>query len=352
MRRALRFVAIGTLAVVVLIAALAGGFYLWAVGKRDARLAATYDIARHEFPIPFPLTEAEKDALRNEMRLAAQAADPASDPVPGGAKADPLAGADLDQRALDAAVTRGKHLVEARYACGFCHGSDFGGGVMIEDALIGTVKAPNLTAGEGSVIATYTAGDWDRKVRHGVNPAGHPGFMPSIDYFAMSDRELSDIVAYLRSLPPIDRTVPPVVFGPLGTILVATGEYRMSADIHPDHSAPHVVEPPPEGPTPEFGSHIAGVCTGCHRTDFSGGPIKGGPPDWPPAANLTPHEQGLASWTYDDFVRLMRTGIRPDGTPTRVPMAEAIPLGNAMTEVELQALWAHFQSLPPLTDGT
>jgi mono/diheme cytochrome c family protein len=353
MRRVLRILAIGTLVVVVLIAALAGGFYLWAVGKRDARLAATYDIPHHEFPIPFPLTDVEKEALRSEMRLTSQAgAEPAGSPEPGSPEPDPLATVDLDQRALDAAIVRGKHLLEARYACGFCHGSDLGGGLMIEDALIGTVKAPNLTTGEGSVTATYTAADWDRKVRHGVNPAGHPGFMPSVDYFVMSDRELSDIVAYIRSLPPIDRSVPPVVFGPLGTILVATGEFQMSADIHPDHAAPHEVEPPPEGPTPEFGRHLAGICTGCHRADFAGGPIKGGPPDWPPAANLTPHEQGLASWTYEDFVKLLRTGLRPDGTPTRVPMAEAIPLGNAMTEIELQALWAHFQSLPALPDGT
>jgi len=353
MRRALRILAIGTLAVVVLIAALAGGFYLWAVGKRDARLAATYEVPPHGFPIPFPLSEAEKEALRTEMRLTAPAGgEPPPEVAPGAPEADPLAGVDLEKLALDRADARGKHLLEARYACLFCHGSDLGGGTMIEDAAIGTVKAPNLTTGPGSVTATYTPSDWDRKVRHGVNPAGHPGFMPSLDYFKMSDRELSDIVVYIRSRPPIDRTVPPVVFGPLGTVLVATGKFVLSADIHPDHTAPHAVEPPPEGPTAEFGSHLAGICTGCHRADFSGGPIAGGPPDWPPAKNLTPDDDGLKAWTYDDFVKLLRTGIRPDGTPTRVPMAEAIPLGNAMTEVELQALWAHFQSLPPLPTGT
>ncbi len=353
MRRAVRFLAIGTLALVFLIAALAGGFYLWATGKRDARLAATYEIPPHEFPIPFPLTDAEKEALRTEMRLTAPARGaPPPPPEPGKPEADPLAGVDLEKLAMERAAARGTHLLEARYACGFCHGSDLGGGTMLEDAMIGTIHGPNLTLGNGSVTATYTAADWDRKVRHGVNPAGHPGFMPSLDYFQMSDRELSDIVVYVRSLPPIDRTVAPVVYGPLGTVLVATGRFQMSADIHPDHAAAHAVEPPPEEPTAEFGRHLAGICTGCHRADFSGGPITGGPPDWPPAANLTAHEEGIKAWTYDDFVKLLRTGIRPDGTPTRVPMAEAIPLGNAMTEVELQALWAHFQSLPPLPDGT
>jgi len=353
MRRALRILAIGTLAVVSLIAASAGGFYLWAVGRRDARLAGAYEVPPHGFPIPFPLTEAEKDALRTELRLTAPAGGetpPAMEP--GAPEPDPLAGADLEKLAMDRAVARGKHLLEARYACLLCHGSDLGGGTMIEDAMVGTVKAPNLTTGHGSATATYTAVDWDRKVRHGVNPAGHPGMMPSVDYFGMSDRELSDLVAYIRSLPPVDRVAPPIAFGPLGTVLVATGKFRMSADLHPDHAAPHAVEPPPEGPTAEFGHHLAGICVGCHRADFVGGPIAGGPPDWPPAANLTPHEEGLRAWSYADFVTLLRTGIRPDGIATRVPMAEAIPLANAMTEVELQALWAHFQSLPPLPDGT
>jgi cytochrome c553 len=256
----------------------------------------------------------------------------------------------LDQLARERAAARGKHIAEARYACGFCHGSDFGGGTMIDDPQIGTILGPNLTTGNGSVTAEYTAVDWDRKVRHGVNRAGHPGFMPSIDYFKMSDQELSDLVTYIRSLPPVDRVMQ--TYGPLGTVLTATGQFRFSVNLHPGHDQPHLAVPPPEAPNAEFGGHVAGVCTGCHRPHFDGGPIKGGPPDWPPAANLTLHEQGLAAWTYEDYTKLLRTGIRPDGTPTRVPMAEAIPLGNAMTEVEMQALWAYLQSLPPLPDGT
>jgi mono/diheme cytochrome c family protein len=303
-----RLLAIGTSIVVVLLVALAGGFYLWAVARSDAQLARVFDIPSHDFPLPSPLSDAE-------------------------------------------AVARGRHLAEARYACGFCHGSDFGGGVMIDDALMGTFKGPNLTTGSGSVTAGYTAGDWDRKVRHGVNREGRPGVMPSVDYFRMSDQELGDLVSYIRSLPPIDRVVPPVTYGPLGRVLAATGQFRYSVDLHPGHDAPHVVEPPAAGPTPEFGGHIAGVCTGCHRQTFEGGPVQGGPPDWPPARNLTPHESGLKSWTYEDFVKLMRVGLRPDGTPTRVPMAEVLPLGNAMTDVEMQALWAYFGSLPPLPDG-
>ena len=108
-----------------------------------------------------------------------------------------------------AAVARGKHLVEARYGCTVCHGSDLAGGVMIDDPAIGSVLGPNLTQGKGGRTAGYTMADWDRIVRHGVKPDGSPAVMPSEDFFKMSDAELSDIVAYVRARPAVDAEVAP-----------------------------------------------------------------------------------------------------------------------------------------------
>ena len=31
------------------------------------------------------------------------------------------------------------------------------------------------------------------------------------------------------------------------------------------------------------GKHLVQVCTGCHRSNLSGGPVPGGDPKWPPA---------------------------------------------------------------------
>ena len=249
-----------------------------------------------------------------------------------------------------AAVARGAHLVEARYGCIECHGADFGGGTMIDDPLIGSLRGPNLTLGRGGVTAGYTAADWDRKVRHGVRPDGRSGWMPSDDYVRMSDRELGDIVTYLRSLPPVDREVPPVHFGPLGKVLVATGQLPIAAARIPtvDH---HPAEPPATADTVDFGDHLLAVCTGCHRANLEGGPIPGGAPDWRPAANLSPHADGLAAWTRDDFVRAMRTGVRPDGSAFGVPMAMMVPYGARSTDTELHAMWTALQARPAVPDG-
>lgn len=248
------------------------------------------------------------------------------------------------------AAARGRHLVEARYACVECHGDDFGGGTMIDDPLVGRFFGPNLTTGAGSRTLSYSAADWDHIVRHGVKPDGSPAVMPSADFAGMSDRELSDIVSYIRTLPPVDRTMPAPEPGPLGDVLVATGQFRYSADLVPDHGAAHVVEPPGAG-SPAFGAHLAQVCTGCHGPGLAGGPIPGGDPSWPPAANLTPGPDGLAGWTEADFRRALREGVAKDGRHLRSPMDGITRYGRAMTEAELDALWAYVSAVPAVADA-
>src|SRR5262249_40250051 len=140
-----------------------------------------------------------------------------------GAPADnPFAGVDLQALALERAIKRGRHLVDSRASCDGCHGKDFGGEAIIDVAVPGPWGAPDLTSGEGSVTRGFTANDWDRAVRHGVRRNGQSSSMPSGDFTNLSDHELSDIVAYIRSLPPVNRDKGPVKFGPVFAFLIAT----------------------------------------------------------------------------------------------------------------------------------
>ncbi|MFZ5476439.1 MAG: c-type cytochrome [Myxococcota bacterium] len=328
----------------------AGGTYAWATSARDAVLAQTYETHRVDFPIPFPLTETELAELRaQKLAEAAPPADPnapatatdaAAEPV-----ADPLAGTDLDAIARERAIARGKHLVESRYVCIECHGADFGGGTMIDDPAVGRLLGANLTTGKGSRTLSYTASDWDRMVRHGVKPDGKASPMPSKDFFAVSDRELSDIVTYIRSLPPVDKESPEMEYGPVLTMLLATGQVGISAQELPDHQKAHAVDPPAEAVDATFGQHVIQVCTGCHGADLAGGPIVGAPPDWPPASNLTP--AGLKDWKFEDFEKTMKSGTRPDGTPLKPPMDGMARYAAKMSDTELRAMWTYLGTLPP-----
>jgi cytochrome c553 len=334
-----RKVAIGVGGLLGVLVLCGVGGYVWASSAANTKLTAVHDVHRVDFPIPFPLTEAEVAALRKERASTAKAK-----------TADPLAGVDLNAIANERAVARGSHLVNALYGCGECHGANFGGGTMVDDPAIGRLLGPNLTLGTGSRTLKYTAADWDRMVRHGVKPNGQGSPMPSADFFAMSDRELSDVVSYIRSLPPVNNEVPPIAVGPLGKVLVATGELQLSADKHPtNHVINHITVPPAEVANATFGKHLAGVCSGCHGPQFAGGKINGGPPDWPPAANLTP--TGLAGWTFDDFSRALKEGKSKSGVALREPMASMPKFAKNMTDVELQALWAFIKDLPPQPMG-
>lgn len=125
----------------------------------------------------------------------------------------------------------------------------------------------------------------------------------------------------------------------------------MFADMMEDHHGSHATEPPATEVSLEFGRHLAAVCTGCHGLAFTGGPIAGGDPSWVPAANLTPHQEGLAGWSYADFRRAMVEAVRPDGAPIREPMSLVTPFAVQMTEVEMEALWLYLTSLDPRPYG-
>ena len=306
---------------VTLVLAL-GGIYLWASAKSSSLMDRTIETHTVDFAIPFPLS----GEARAELALTEEEA---------------------RSLALEQAVERGRHLIEARYGCIDCHGGDLSGGVMMDALPLARLFGPNLTSGRGSRTGGYGPADWDRIVRHGVRADGRPATMPSGDFQRMSDQELSDIVSYILSLPAVDNEMPPVVLGRFGKVLVATGQLPLSADLIESHHEEHPRMPPATEVSLEFGRHLAAVCTGCHGADFAGGPIAGGDPSWPPAGNLTPHEEGLGPWSYPDFLTAMRQGQRPDGSSLRDPMTSVIPAAQRMTGVELQALWTYLRSLAP-----
>ena len=301
----------------------------------SSRYQKMWTVHDASFAIPFPLSEGELASLKRE-RIAA-----------GAKAADPLAGVDLAAAARDSAIARGAHLVNSRVACTGCHGPDLGGNVIIDVPIVGYWAAPNLTAGQGSVTRGFTAHEWDMAVRHGVRHTGHSSSMPSADLANLADHELSDIVAYVLSLPPVERRMPPVRLGPVFSMVTALDPNTLSA-FRLDHQKPHAVEPPAQRPTPELGQHIAQVCRGCHGDHLSGGKVPGDP-SMPLVANITPDESGLKAWTEADFMRAMRDGKRPDGSD----LASAMPWKTygQMEDVELQALWAYLRTVPPMPKG-
>lgn len=250
----------------------------------------------------------------------------------------------------EASVEEGRRQTTIRgCAASDCHGSDFGGGILLDDPLIGHIYGPNLTSGEGSATAGYSTEDWVRSIRHGVDPDGRALIiMPSSNFTNLSDEDLGRIIAYIQSAPPVDHTQMESRLGPVGYLLLLSDQAPLpilSAEVI-DHNVM-----PPKRVVPEvsadFGEYMITVCMDCHRKDLSGGPIPGSLPGEPPAANLTPGGN-LAHWTYEGFANTLRTGVTPDGKvldPSVMPWTVALE----MTDTELEAMWVYLNSLPPVT---
>jgi cytochrome c553 len=242
-------------------------------------------------------------------------------------------------------IAEGERLASIR-GCTDCHDSDLGGKVMIADPAVGTIYASNLTSGEGGVGQYYTDTDYLRAIRHGVDANGRGLLiMPSTEFFILSDDDTQALIAYIKSLPPVDRVQPEPAVGPLGRVLFTLGQLPPLAAEIIDHDAPRP-SAPKATVNEEFGSYVATSCIGCHGQDFAGGPIPGAPPDTPQSANLTP-SGNLGNWTQEEFVTTMRSGVTPEGK-TLDPSFMPWPIANAMTDVELQALWTYLSSLEPV----
>lgn len=231
----------------------------------------------------------------------------------------------------------GEHLV-ATYGCADCHGENLGGTMFLDGMPFARVAAPNLTSGRAD--GGLSDEQWELAVRHGIGTDGRGLFiMPSQEYVYLSDRDLGDIVAYVRTLPPVTDELPQREFGPVGRTLVTLGRVRLApALMHDD--ARHL--PAPEkAPTQEFGYYLTRLCTGCHGMDLAGG--QPGDPEAPPAPNLTP-AGNLGSWTFEQFEHAMRTGVTPDGRQLNPQYMPWTAIGNA-TDTELRAIWEYLAAL-------
>ncbi len=254
------------------------------------------------------------------------------------------------ERSDAAAVERGAYLFRSR-GCTDCHGRNGAGRTFVDDGKGLHLHAPNITPARGTVVASYRMDDWDRSIRHGVAPGGRPlMIMPSEDYNRLTNADFAALVAYLRQMPPAEGGGAEVRLPMVVRALYGAGVVRDAAE-KIDHSlAPST--PVAEAASVEHGAYVANACIGCHGAGLAGGRIPGAPPEWPPAANLTPGE-GSALVRYADaksFVAMMRSGLRPDGSAVSTVM----PFGalSEMSDVDLEAIYLHLKQLAPRAAGS
>ncbi|MCL4274337.1 MAG: c-type cytochrome [Anaerolineales bacterium] len=249
----------------------------------------------------------------------------------------------------EASLELGKHRVES--LCAGCHGPDLGGVEnWFDSPPLGIIDSANLTSGKGGIGATYTDQDFVSAIRHGIDSQGKPIFMPAVAATAyLSNEELGAIIAYIRTLPPVDRELKGERLSPVAKILLTAG---MLGDL-PVEAVPHetAITAPPAGASVEYGKYMVDThdCRVCHGPNLNGGPFPD--PTIPVISpNITPGGS-IANWTEEDFINTIRTGIKPDGygmNPSLMPWKDHAKFYDH----ELQAIYLYLKSLDALPQYT
>jgi len=240
-----------------------------------------------------------------------------------------------------ASVARGKYIYEKLSICGECHDKDLGGKVVQESFVMGRLVAPNLTRGRGGIRTEqpdYSDQDFVRVLTHGVKRNGRSVvFMPTADlHFTAED--LAALIAYVKSAPPVDRTLPETSVGPLARALGLFVDFPLATASRIDHSQNRLLQSPNAADAVAMGEYLVSTagCRACHGANLTGG---GGPP--PGASNITP--TGIGDWTEQDFFIALRTHKRPNGSVISETMPKTY---GDMADGDLRRILGYLRTVP------
>ena len=263
-----------------------------------------------------------------------------------------------------ARLERGAYLVKHVAGCFFCHsemdtgtegfptraGMEGAGRSWAHDG-IPWIVAPNITPDPQTGAGSWSDDTIARAIREGIGHDGRALFplMPYENFRVMSDEDLASVIAYIRSIPPVSRSLPsseipfpasrminlvpqPIdapVTAPDSSTPVARGQYLVTLA-----SCGHC-----HTPRDAQGQYLPGMA-------FAGGNMFQYDSKTPAAsANLTPSSSGIPYYTEALFLETIRTGRVRERKIT-----DLMPWGHyrGMTDEDLKAIFAYLQTLAPV----
>jgi mono/diheme cytochrome c family protein len=246
----------------------------------------------------------------------------------------------IHDEVVKADVELGKRIFMIRNGCVDCHGADLSGAKIMEDPAMGSVYGANITPYK---LKDWSDEDISRAIRYGIHKDGRSlKFMPSFDFEGLSKGDIAAVVAFLRSVPPVEKESHENHFGPLAHVLAVAGQMPVMFPAFVVDPTKGFSDKPSEEATLAFGKYLANSCVGCHGSEFKGGKIPGGDPSWPEAADI--RFGGSPLWSEAIFKTLIKTGKSPvDGRELRAPMP--VHLLRQMNDTEVKALWLFLSSI-------
>lgn len=270
-----------------------------------------------------------------------------------------------DPGRVDARVERGRYLANHVSICFYCH-SDIdwkkpgfppredrmgAGSVPFSDAALPFLNVPNITPDPETGLGAWSDAEIRRALRCGKSRDGRR-LLPVMPYFffqEMSDADADALTAYLRTLAPVRRAVPPSQFPPpIAAMLQGLPELPERAVPEPDRSS-----------AVAYGKYLVSLaaCGDCHtpmgagglripNMEFGGGFHLKGPWGEVTSPNITPDPSGIPHYTEELFLKVMKTG-DVGGRKLNAIM----PWGyyHGMKDDDLRAILAYLRTLRPVS---
>lgn len=302
---------------------------------------------------------------------------------------------------LTADITRGNRLADVML-CAMCHSPmtlDGGlqmfnpalrltGGVKVVAPPDGTFFSKNLTPDLETGIGAWSFDELTNAITKGIGRDGRGlRVMPSHYYQDISNDDLNALIAYLRSVPPVKKSIPantemaaadkiaagvrllmPFVDWPsqdwyYGDFRAEPADGATAKVPQPSVQKhdPLVVQPARTSPEIEQGKHLVTIaaCAFCHtpvgmlgqsqKLAMTGGfkvedPVCG----TVHSKNLTPDpDTGLGSWTDEEVGRAIRHGVAK-GNRVLCPTIMPWQAYSQFTDVEVKAIVAYLRAIPPV----
>jgi len=272
---------------------------------------------------------------------------------------------------LKAIVERGSYLAHSVVNCVDCHsqfeldkfsfpikpGTEGGGGVAFHELLPtdipGKLWVPNITP---YALKDWTDDEIARAITRGINKKGDTLFplMPYHGLSRMAKEDVDAVIAYLRTLKPIENNIPArqlfipmAALGPLPDV-----DYKKNT--RPD-TADKV----------KYGEYLVtiGHCTDCHTLltkekmpemskYLSGGQYYKLSSFEVTVANITPDSAtGIGSWTEAMFLTKFRTNSTPQmlsSNPGKFNTIMPWSFFGTMKDNDLKAIYAYLRTVKPI----
>jgi mono/diheme cytochrome c family protein len=220
--------------------------------------------------------------------------------------------------------------------------------------VFGTWRSPNITPDKKTGIGDWTDAQIIALLRTGKRPDGTQVYpiMPYMYYAAMSDDDANALVAFLRTLPPVENAV----------------EGNTDLKLPKPPAPPATGKAPPQDDPVKYGEYLATLmhCHMCHTPMTEKGPdmsksFAGGfkfeiPAQFEPmlgkgylvSPNITPHEKnGVGGHTDEQLMAAVRELKKKDGSPIFGPMGMYAGTWSKVTDDDAKAIVAYLRSLPP-----